>query len=146
MHVPYRGSPPALNDLVGGHVQLAFADPLLVQPLIEAGKVSAIGTTSLTRMAALPNVPTMVQNGLDGFDAVSWHMVMAPVGTPMALIGRLNAVIREFAADAQVQKQMTGMGMIPVVTPDPSELAVFLRTEIDRWTSVVRRAGIAGSQ
>lgn len=145
-HVPYRGSPPALNDVVGGHVQLTFADPALVQSLIETGKVHPIGVSSLTRMAALPAIPTMAENGLPGFDAVSWHMVMAPVGTPPEIVTRLNAAIKEFAAAPDVQKQMATMGMMPVASPSPAELAVFLDAEIERWSKIVRDAGVAGSQ
>lgn len=144
-HVPYRGSPPALNDLVGGHVQLAFADPKIVQELIESGKVHAIGASSTTRMAALPKIPTMIEAGIPGFDAVSWHMVMAPTGTPAATITRINGAIRDFVRTPAVEKQMVGMGMIPIVTPEPGELSTFLKSEIDRWSKIVQQAGIAGT-
>lgn len=145
-HVPYRGSPPALNDVVGGHVQLTFADPALVQQLIESGKVAPIGVSSLTRLAAMPNVPALAEIGLPGFDAVSWHMVMAPAGTPKDVVGKFNAAIKDFANAPEIQKQMGGMGMMPVETPSPEALQVFLKTEIDRWSEIVRRAGIAGTQ
>ena len=145
-HVPYRGSPPALNDLVGGHVQLAFADPVLVQELIETKKVFPIGVSSLARMATLPNVPPMAEVGLPGFDAISWHMVMAPAGTPADAIMKLNAAIKEFALAPEVQKQMGAMGMVPVASPTPAELQVYLKSEIERWGKIVQQAGIAGSQ
>ena len=145
-HVPYRGSPPALNDLVGGHVQLTFADPAIVQQLIESKQVSPIGVSSATRMAALPAVPTLAEAGLPGFDAVSWHMVMAPAGTPQPIVARLNAAIREFATAPEVEKQMTGMGMMAVATPEPGELSAFLTSEIARWSKIVQQAGVAGSQ
>ena len=145
-HVPYRGSPPALNDVVAGHVQLTFADPALVQELIEGGKVRAIGVSSLTRIPAMPNVPTMAEAGLPGFEAVSWHMIMAPAGTPKDVVAKLNAELKTFAADAAVQSQMTRMGMLPVVSPAPDELARFLAEDIERWSRLVRQAGIAGSQ
>ena len=127
-------------------MQLTFADPAIVQQLIESKQVTPIGVSSLTRMAALPDVPTLAEAGLTGFDAVSWHMVMAPAGTPQAIVERLNTAIREFAGAPEVQKQMTGMGMIPVSTPKPGELQVFLKSEIERWGKLVRQAGIAGSQ
>ncbi len=145
-HVPYRGSSPALNDVVGGHVQLTFGDPALVQQLIETGKVHPIGVSSITRMAALPAVPTMAEAGLPGFDAVSWHMVMAPAGTPKDVVAKLNAAIKAFAEAPEVQKQMAGMGMMHVVSPSPAELEVFLKQEIERWSKIVQQAAIAGSQ
>ena len=145
-HVPYRGSPPALNDVVAGHVQLTFADPALVQELIEAGKVRAIGVSSLTRVPAMPNVPTMAEAGLPGFEAVSWHMIMAPAGTPKDVVARFNAEVRSFAAEPAVQQQMARMGILPVVSPSPAELERFLAEDIERWSKLVHRAGIAGSQ
>ena len=145
-HVPYRGSPPALNDVVAGHVQLTFADPALVQELMEAGKVRAIGVTSLTRIPAVPNVPTLAEAGLPGFEAVSWHMIMAPAGTPRAIVDKLNAELKVFVTDTGVQDQMKKMGMLPVVTPSPEELSKFLVEDIERWSKLVRQAGIAGSQ
>jgi tripartite-type tricarboxylate transporter receptor subunit TctC len=145
-HVPYRGSPPALNDVVGGHVQLTFADPALVQQLIEAGKVYPIGVSSLTRMAAMPEIPPLTEVGLPGFDAVSWHMVMAPAGTPKDVVAKLNTAIADFAKAPEVQKQMAGMGMIPVISPSPAELEIYLKSEIERWSKIVTQAGVAGSQ
>ena len=145
-HVPYRGSPPALNDVVAGHVQLTFADPALVQELIEAGKVKPIGASSLERVPAMPNVPTMAEAGLAGFDAVSWHMIMAPAGSPREAIARLNAELKAFVADSEVTAQMAKMGMIPVSTPAPEELSKFLVEDIERWSRLVRQAGLAGTQ
>lgn len=145
-HVPYRGSPPALNDVVAGHVQLTFADPALVQELIEAGKVKPIGASSLERVPAMPNVPTMAEAGLAGFDAVSWHMIMAPAGSPADAIARLNAELKAFVADAEVKAQMAKMGMIPVSTPAPAALSKFLAEDIERWGKLVRQAGLAGTQ
>ena len=145
-HVPYRGSPPALNDVVAGHVQLTFADPALVQELIEGGKVKAIGVSSLERMPAMPNIPTMAEAGLPAFDAVSWHMIMAPTGSPKDLIARLNAELKEFVAAPDVVAQMGKMGMIPVTTPSPEELTTFLAADIERWGKLVKQAGLAGSQ
>lgn len=145
-HVPYRGSPPALNDVIGGHVQLTFADPALVQELIEAKKVFPLGVSSLARMATLPAVPALAEVGLPGFDAISWHMVMAPAGTPADTISKLNEAIREFAVAPEVQKQMGAMGMMPVTSPPPAELQAYLKSEIERWSKIVQQAGIAGTQ
>ena len=145
-HVPYRGSPQALNDLIGGHVQLTFGDPALVQELIATKKAFPLGVSSLTRMATLPDVPPLAEAGLPGFDAVSWHMVMAPAGTPAETIAKLNEAIRQFALAPEVQKQMGTMGMMPVASPPPAELQGYLKSEIERWGAIVRRAGVAGSQ
>lgn len=145
-HVPYRGSPPALNDVIGGHVQLTFADPALVQDLIETKKVFPLGVSSLTRMATLPDVPALAEVGLPGFDAISWHMVMAPAGTPADTVRKFNDAIREFALAPKVQKQMGAMGMMPVASPPPGELQSYLKAEIERWGKIVQQAGVAGSQ
>ena len=145
-HVPYRGAPPAINDIVGGHVQLMFADPSLVQELIAAGKLRGLGVSSLTRIGALPNLPTLAEQGLPGFDAVSWHMALAPVGTPKDIVDTLHREIKAHFAQATVQQQLVAMGLIPVVSPPPAELATYLATEIERWSKIVAQAGIAGTQ
>ena len=146
VHVPYRGSPPALNDVVAGHVQLTFADPGLVKELMEAGKVRAIGVSSLTRMPTLPDLPTLAETGLPGFEAVSWHMVMAPAGTPQDVVERLHQAFKAASEAPAARERMATLGMIPVSSPPPAALVTFLAEDIERWGKLVRQAGIAGTQ
>jgi tripartite-type tricarboxylate transporter receptor subunit TctC len=144
-HVPYRGSPPALNDVVAGHVQLTFTDPAIGPPLIKEGKVRALGVTSLTRIGVLPEVPPIADT-FPGFEAVSWHMVAAPAGTPKEVVSRLNAELKSIVALPEVQQQIVKMGLIAMDTPSPEELKRFLDAEIDRWGKLVQQVGIAGTE
>jgi tripartite-type tricarboxylate transporter receptor subunit TctC len=145
-HVPYRGGPPALNDTIGGHVQLFFADTAITPPLFKEGRVRPLGVSSLTRAAVLPDVPTLAEAGLPGFEAVSWHLVVAPAGTPRAVVDRLHAELKEVMKAPDIQKQMAEMGLIPVDTPSPDELARFIDSEIVRWGKIVQQVGIAGTE
>jgi len=144
--VPYRqGGPASLNDVVAGHVPVTFADPAIVQGLIAAGKVRALGVTSLARMPNLPNVPTLDEAGVKGFEAVSWHMIVAPAKTPKPIVDKLNAEIRAVAAMPPIHDAMLKMGLMPVVTPSVAELQKFMQTENQRWGKIVQEAGVAGS-
>ena len=144
-HVPYRGSPPALNDVVAGHVQLTFTDPAISPPLIKEGKVRALGVTSLTRVGVLPDVPPIADT-FPGFEAVSWHMVAAAAGTPKEVVNRLNAELKSIVALPEVQQQIVKMGLIAMDTPSPEELQRFLHAEIERWGKIVQQVGIAGTE
>jgi tripartite-type tricarboxylate transporter receptor subunit TctC len=144
-HVPYKGSPPALNDVIAGHVQLTFTDPAISPPLIKDAKVRALGVSSLTRVDVLPDVPPIAQT-LPGFEAVSWHLVAAPADTPKAVVDRLHAELAAVLALPEVRRQMINIGLIPVDTPSVTELRRFVSDEIVRWGKLVEQAGIAGSE
>jgi tripartite-type tricarboxylate transporter receptor subunit TctC len=144
-HVPYKGSPPALNDVVAGHVQLVFGDPASATPQIKAGKVRALGVTSLTRLPVLPDVPPIAEAGLPGFEAVSWSLFVAPARTPETVVNKLNAELRALVAMPDIKEQIVKLGMVPHGTQSAQELKGFLRTEVDRWGKLVRQAGIAGT-
>ena len=144
--VPYKGNMPALIDVVAGHVQLTFTDPAISPPLIKEGKVRALGVTSRTRAGVLPDVPPLTEVGLPDFEAISWHMIMAPSGTPQPIVDRLHAELRAIVALASVQDQITRIGLIPVATPSLEQLRRFTAAEMDRWGALVRQVGIAGSE
>jgi tripartite-type tricarboxylate transporter receptor subunit TctC len=146
VHVPYKGGPPALNDVIGGHVHLFFADPAISPPLIQDGKVRALGVTSLSRVGVLPEVPPLAETGLSGFEAVSWHMIVAPAGTPPEVVTRLRNELKAVIALPEVQAEITKIGLIPVDSPPVDELKHFLDSEIVRWGQLVQQVGIAGSQ
>ena len=144
-HVPYKGSPQALTDVVAGHVQLTFTDPAISPPLIAAGKIRALGVSSLTRVGVMPDVPTLAESGLPGFEAVSWHMLVVPAATPKDVVTRLNAEFKTIMALPEVQKQIINIGLIPMTPPSVDEMQAFLAAEIVRWSKLAQQAGIAGS-
>ena len=145
-HVPYRGSPPALNDVVAGHVNLMFADPASAVAQIREGRVRPLGVTSLTRIPTAPDIPPIAEAGLPGFEAVSWTLLVAPAATPPAIVNKLHAELKSVVASPEGQRQIIGFGMLPFDSPPPEELKTFLQAEILRWGKVVQQAGIAGSE
>jgi len=145
-HIPYKGSPPALQDVMAGHVHMTFTDPAISPALIRDGKVRALGVSSLTRVGVLPDVPTIAESGLPGFEAVSWHMVVAPAGTPKDIVNRLNAELKTIVALPEVQRKIRDMGLIAIDTSSPDELKRFLDDEINRWGKLVHQVGIAGTE
>jgi len=145
-HVPYRGSVPALSDVAAGHVQLMFCDIPPALGLINEGKVRGLGVSTKERVAALPGISSIAEQGLTGFDAASWQMVVAPAATPEDIVQRLHAEIKEFMVQPEIKEYVFKMGLLPVDTPSVPSLRVFVQTEIARWGKVVEQAGIAGSQ
>jgi tripartite-type tricarboxylate transporter receptor subunit TctC len=145
-HVPYRGSLPALTDVAAGHVQLMFSDVPPALALINEGKVRGLGVSTKERIAALPHLAPISEQGVAGFDAASWQMVVAPAATPKDVVERLHAEIKAFMVQPEIKEQVFKMGLLPVDTPSVANLQIFVRTEIAQWSKVVQQAGIAGSQ
>jgi len=145
-HVPYRGTAPALNDLMAGYIQVLFADYGPASPLIASGKVRALAVTTKQPFASLPEIPPLADAGLPGFDAAAWQGVIAPSQTPQAIVDKLNRALNAAVAMPDVQARMRDIGMIPVGTGSPEELAEFFHSEIVRWGKVVEDAGIARSE
>jgi len=145
-HVPYRGSAPALNDLMAGYVQLMFTDYGPAAPFISSGKVRALAVTTKQPFPVLPEVPPLAEAGVPGFDAAPWQGVIAPEQTPPAIVAKLNAEFNDAVAMPDVRARMRDIGMIPVGAGSPRELAEFLQSEIARWGKVVENAGIARSE
>ena len=145
-HVPYRGSVPALSDVAAGHVQLMFCDIPPALALINEGKVRGLGVSTKERVAALPGISSIAEQGLTGFDAASWQMVVAPAATPEDIVQRLHAEIKDFMVQPEIKEYASKMGLLPIDTPSVPSLRVFVQTEIARWGKIVEQAGIAGSQ
>jgi tripartite-type tricarboxylate transporter receptor subunit TctC len=145
-HVPYRGTAPALNDLLGGYIQLMFSDLGPALPLINAGKLRALAVTSKRRFKSLPDVPPLAEAGVPGFDASAWQAVIAPAQTPKDILNKLNVVLNTIVAMDDVRARLTDLGMNPAGTGSPEELQHFLESEIVRWGKVVEAAGIARSE
>ncbi|MCC6891068.1 MAG: tripartite tricarboxylate transporter substrate binding protein [Hyphomicrobiales bacterium] len=146
VHVPYRGDALALNDLVAGHIPTQFSEPTPSLPLVRAGKARALAVSSTRRLAPLPELPTLAQAGVPGFDFVSWQMVVAPAGTPSETVERLHRELKAIVALPEVQQAFAATGRIAVDSPPPDELLAFMRREIVRLGKVVEAAGIARSQ
>lgn len=146
MHVPYKGSAPAVADVVAGHVPVLFSDAVVALPLIREGKLRVLGVTTIARLASAPEIPTIAEAGVPDFDAVAWSMIIAPVNTPTAIVTTLHAELKNIVELPEFQQQMVKLGMIPVSSPSPEELQRFINSEIIRWGKVVHQAGIAGSE
>ena len=144
--VAYRGAPPALNDVMAGHVSMMFADAGSVVSLIAGGKVRALGVSSPTRVPALPDIPTIAEAGVSGFDAVGWTMICVAAATPAPIVDRLQREFALAAAAPDVQALMTRLGLLPVASPPPAAVQKFLGSEIDRWGGIIEKAGVAKSQ
>jgi tripartite-type tricarboxylate transporter receptor subunit TctC len=145
-HVPYRGTVPALNDLIAGYIQIMFTDYGPAQPLITAGKLRPLAVTTTTRLAALPDVPPLAEAGVPGFDLAAWQGVIAPGQIPFAIVTKLNAQLNSTVATPDVRGRINDLGMRPIGKGNPAELASFLQAEIVRWGKIVETAGIAKSE
>jgi tripartite-type tricarboxylate transporter receptor subunit TctC len=146
IHVPYKGTVPTLNDLVGGHIAYMFSDIPPALPLILGNKVRALGVTTAVRVPAAPNIAPLAEAGMPGYDTASWHSVVTQGNVPKPIIDKLHAEIKAIMNDPAVQRDLIRDGAIPQVSPSPDELKDFVKSEIDRWGKVVEAAGIAGSQ
>jgi tripartite-type tricarboxylate transporter receptor subunit TctC len=145
-HVPYRGTAPALNDLMAGYIQVMFADYGPASALISSGKLRALAVTTKKPFAVLPEVPPLADVGVPGFDAAAWQGVITPSPTPPAIVAKLNSELNAAVAMSDVRARMRDIGMLPVGTGSPEELAQFFQSEIVRWGKVVQDAGIARSE
>jgi tripartite-type tricarboxylate transporter receptor subunit TctC len=146
VHVPYRGDAPALTDLIAGHIPTQFAEPTPVLPLLRGGKVRALAVSSTTRLGPLPDIPTVAEAGVPGFDFVSWQLIVAPTGTPKDIVDKLHAEFMAILALPEIKEEFAKTGRIGVDSPKPSELQKFVQSEIVRLGKVVEQAGIARSQ
>jgi tripartite-type tricarboxylate transporter receptor subunit TctC len=141
VHIPYKGTAAALTDIMGGQVEMTFENPSVVVPLVQAGKLKAIGVTGETRNPAIPDVPTMIEGGLPDFVSMSFTGLVAPAGTPPAMIKRLSDVLESGLATAEVRTIMDKLGVIPM-PGTPANFGAFLARESIKWQTVAKNAGI----
>ena len=146
IHVPYKGTAPALNDLAGGHISFMFCDLPPALPLIRTGQVRSLGVTTAKRVPAAPDLPPLAEVGIPGYDASSWHTVTTTAGVPQPIVNKLHITIRDIMADPSVVEVIARDGALPRVSPPPVELKRFVEAEIVRWGRVIEKAGIAGSE
>ena len=140
LHVPYKGSSPAVADLLGGQVQMMFDNMPVSLPHVKAGKLRALAVTSMKRSPALPDVPTMDEEGLKGFDATSWFGLLAPAGTPKDIVAKLNAASVKALATPEMRERLAAQGADPVGN-SPEQFAAFIKSEIDKWAKIVKASG-----
>jgi len=140
-HIPYRGTSLAVADLIAGQVQVVFADPVSALAQVNAGTLIALAVTSKDRSPVAPTIPTLSESGYPGFDAIGWHGIMAPAGTPQALVNRLNAEIIKALKDPDIAKLIEAQA-IQVVGSSPEAFANFIKHDIATWKDVARQAKV----
>lgn len=141
VHVAYRGSAGAMNDLIGGQVDSMFSDLLVAMPFIQSGRVRPLAVTSATRHPLLPDVPTVAEAGIAGFEALSWQGLFAPAGTPKAIVDKLNAQTRKALASPEIRDYFSAQGM-EVKATSPAEFRAFIEKEIPKWARVIKDAHV----
>ena len=141
VHVPYKGSAPMVNDLLGGHIDMAFDNTPNVLPQVNSGKLRAIGVSSPKRSGLAPDVPTVSEAGLPGYEVNVWFGIVAPAGVPAEIIAKLNRQINLILEMPDVKSQFQEQGVEPVGGP-PAKFGEHIRAEINKWAAVVRDAGI----
>jgi tripartite-type tricarboxylate transporter receptor subunit TctC len=144
-HVPYRGSLPLLNDVVAGHIPLAFVDFGPAVGMLQAGLVRPLGISTKMRLAQFPDIPP-IADAVPGFDAASWQMIVAPARTPAPIVDKMHAELTRVVAPPEFEHQIIAGGMLPMDNPSVDGLRGFVRSEIARWGAVVKRAGLEGTE
>jgi tripartite-type tricarboxylate transporter receptor subunit TctC len=139
-HIPYKGSAPAITDLIGGQVQVMFDNLPSSLQFIKAGKLRAIAVTSAKRAPALPDVPTIAESGLPGFEASSWFGIVAPAGTPPVIIARINNDVNQWLQSSEAKEKLLAQGAIPA-GGTPEQFAAHIRSETEKWAKVVKASG-----
>lgn len=145
-HIPYKGPALAVTDILAGHVDMIFSDPGTVVELVKEGRLRALGVTSKDRFSVLPDVPTVAET-IPGFDASSWHMIVAPKGTPDAIVEKLRNEFNTVIAIPEVRQQLLNVGLVGNSnSPGQDALRKFAEDETVRWTKIVKQAGLAGTE
>ncbi len=146
-HVPYRNTPQSVSDIAAGHVALGFAEAGAAVPLIKDGKLRALAVSSKSRLPVLPDVPPFSEaSGADDYEAVSWHVLLAPAATPKAVIDRLHPEMKRIMASADMVKRVSDLGLIPFDTPPVEGVRTYIKSEQQKWGALVRKLGLEGSQ
>ena len=141
IHVPYKGSGPAIQDVIGGQVDMMFDTTVVAGPHIQSGKVRALAVTSAKRLESMPNVPTVAESGVPGFEVTSWQGIFVPAGTPKPIIDKLHDEILKIIAQPDMQERLKSLGMQP--TPlSTAEVAAFQKAEVEKWAQVIKAANV----
>ena len=141
VHVPYRGSAPMIADLVGGQIAVAFDALPTVLPQVQGGKIRAIGGGMATRARAMPDLPTLQEQGVPGFECYTWNAILAPAKTPTPIVNVLSDAIRKTLADAVILKRLEDVGVDPTPDSTPEKLADFIKAELAKWAPIIKASG-----
>jgi tripartite-type tricarboxylate transporter receptor subunit TctC len=145
-HVPYKGTLPALNDVIAGHIQLMFSDVPPLLGVAATGKVRAIGVSTKARVKAFAEVPPLNEAGVPGFDVAGWFTICAPAKTPQPVVDKLHQEMMAVMALPEMKAQIEKLSLLPMDTPSVAEMRTLVKSEVVRWGDIVKKAGIAGSQ
>jgi tripartite-type tricarboxylate transporter receptor subunit TctC len=140
-HVPYRGAAPAMADVLGGQVPLTFDNVVTTLPLVKGGKLRALAVSTKTRSQAAPDIPTLAEAGVPGYDATAWFGLFAPAGTPAAVVQKLSDTARQATQSPDVKAALEAVGA-DAVSSTPAEFEAFYKAEVDKWAEVVKRANV----
>jgi tripartite-type tricarboxylate transporter receptor subunit TctC len=141
VHVPYRGSAPMETDLIGGHIAMVFDATPGAMPLAQAGKIRALAAGMAKRLRAMPDLPTLQEQGLKGFECYTWNAILAPAGTPQPIIDRLNAALNKALADPAVFAHLQDAGIDPTPGSTPQQTMEFMKTELAKWAPIIKESG-----
>ena len=141
VHVPYRGSAPMMTDLVGGQISFAFDALPTVLPQVQGGKIRAIGGGMAARARAMPDLPTLQEQGVPGFECYTWNAILAPAYTPAPVVSVLSDAIRKALADPVIFKRLEDAGVDPTPDSTPEKLAEFIKTELAKWSPIIKASG-----
>jgi tripartite-type tricarboxylate transporter receptor subunit TctC len=141
VHVPYRGSAPMMADLIGGQISMAFDATPTALPQVQSAAIRAIGAGMATRINALPELPTLQEQGLKGFECYTWNAILAPAGTPQPIVDRLNKAINTALADPAVLHSLKEVGVDPTPGSTPKQAATFIKAELVKWAPIIRASG-----
>jgi tripartite-type tricarboxylate transporter receptor subunit TctC len=141
VHVPYRGSAPMMSDLVGGQISMAFDATPTAMPQAQSGAIRAIGAGMATRMRAMPELPTLQEQGLKGFECYTWNAILAPADTPQPIVERLNEAINKALDDPAVFKRLQEAGIDPTPGSTPKQAAAFVKAELAKWAPIIKASG-----
>ena len=139
-HIPYKGTGPLLNDVLAGQVPVTIASAVGLVPQIKAGKLRGLGVTSARRSAAVPDLPTIAEAGVPGYDVTQWFGLLAPVATPAAIVSRLNSEVNKMLATPEVKEMLGARGADPIAGT-PAEFAALIKSEYAKWAKVVKDSG-----
>jgi tripartite-type tricarboxylate transporter receptor subunit TctC len=140
-HVPYKGSVPAMLDVIGGHIPLMVVDLQPALPQIRAGKLRVLGVTTAARVGSAPDIPTLAESGLAGFELVAWQGIVAPAGVPRVIVDRLAGEIAKLMSAPETRTNLNALALEPLTGSTPDNFAAYLKSEIERWVPIVKASG-----
>jgi tripartite-type tricarboxylate transporter receptor subunit TctC len=141
VHVPYRGSAPMMSDLVGGQISMAFDATPTALPQAQSGAIRAIGAGMATRMRAMPELPTLQEQGLKGFECYTWNAILAPADTPQPIVDRLSEAINKALDDPVIFKRLQEAGIDPTPGSTPKQATAFIKAELAKWAPIIKASG-----